>query len=74
MVSGNSAPFERIFLLRLGKTKLVVPGFITKVVDIPAELKDECEDSAYEFKTEDDFKDIEDFTNALKQDKFEKES
>lgn len=54
------------------KLKLVVPGFITKVVDIPAELKDECEDSAYEFKTEDDFKDIEDFTNALKQDKFEK--
>ncbi len=54
------------------KLKLVVPGFITKVDNIPAELKDECEDSAYEFKTEDDFKDIEDFTNALKQDKFEK--
>ena len=54
------------------KLKLVVPGFITKVVDIPAELKDECEDSAYEFKTEDDFKDIEDFKTALTQDKFEK--
>ena len=54
------------------KLKLVVPGFITKVDNIPAELKDECEDSAYEFKTEDDFKDIEDFKTALTQDKFEK--
>jgi len=54
------------------KLKLVVPGFITKVDNIPAELKDECEDSAYEFKTEENFKDIEDFTNALTQDKFEK--
>ena len=54
------------------KLNLVVPGFITKVDNIPAELKDECEDSAYEFKTEDDFKDIEDFKTALTQDKFEK--
>ncbi|MBO4555365.1 MAG: AAA family ATPase [Elusimicrobiales bacterium] len=54
------------------KLKLVVPGFITKVDNIPAELKDECEDSAYEFKTDEDFKDIDDFTTALKQDKFEK--
>lgn len=56
------------------KLKLVVPGFITKVDNIPAELKDECEDSAYEFKTEENFKDIKDFTNALTQDKFEKGS
>lgn len=49
------------------KLKLVVPGFIKKL-DVPGVLKNECDDSIYEFKTLDE---IEDFEKALNQEKFE---
>ena len=52
------------------KLKLVIPGFIKKI-NIPEELKNECEDSMYEFKTPNEIKD---FVGALKQDKFKQEN
>lgn len=52
------------------KLKLVIPGFI-KEINIPEELKNECEDSIYEFKTPNE---VEDFVGALKQDKFKQEN
>lgn len=52
------------------KLKLVIPGFI-KEVNIPAELKNDCEDSIYEFKTPNEVKD---FVGALTQDKFKQEN
>ncbi|HIS89779.1 TPA: AAA family ATPase [Candidatus Avigastranaerophilus faecigallinarum] len=52
------------------KLKLVIPGFI-KEINIPEELKNECEDSMYEFKTPNEIKD---FVGALKQDKFKQEN
>lgn len=52
------------------KLKLVIPGFI-KEINIPEELKNECEDSMYEFKTPNEVKD---FVGALKQDKFKQEN
>lgn len=51
------------------KLKLVIPGFI-KEITIPEELKNDCEDSMYEFKTPNEVKD---FVDALKQDKFKQE-
>lgn len=51
------------------KLKLVIPGFI-KEITIPEELKNDCEDSMYEFKTSNEVKD---FVGALKQDKFKQE-
>lgn len=52
------------------KLKLVIPGFI-KEINIPEELKNECEDSIYEFKTPNEVKD---FIGALTQDKFKQEN
>lgn len=52
------------------KLKLVIPGFI-KEVNIPAELKNDCEDSIYEFKTSEE---VQDFSKALNQDKFKQEN
>ena len=52
------------------KLKLVIPGFI-KEINIPEELKNECEDSIYEFKTPNEVKD---FVGALTQDKFKQEN
>ncbi len=52
------------------KLKLVIPGFI-KEINIPEELKNECEDSMYEFNTPDD---VQDFLEALNQDKFKQEN
>ena len=52
------------------KLKLIIPGFI-KPVDVPTELKNECEETMYEFKTPDE---IQDFEGALKQEKYEQES
>ena len=52
------------------KLKLVIPGFI-KEINIPEELKNECEDSMYEFKTPNEVKD---FVGVLKQDKFKQEN
>ena len=49
------------------KLKLVIPGFIKKL-DVPEVLKNECDDSIYEFKT---FDEIVDFEKALNQEKFE---
>lgn len=49
------------------KLKLIVPGFIKKLY-VPEVLKNECDDSIYEFKTLDE---IEDFGKALNQEKFE---
>lgn len=53
------------------KLKLVVPGFIKTVNNIPEELKNECEDSIYEFKTPDE---VQNFESALNQDKFKQEN
>ena len=53
------------------KLKLVIPGFIKTVDNIPEELKNECEDSIYEFKTPDE---VLDFKGALNQDKFKQEN
>lgn len=52
------------------KLKLVIPGFIKKI-NIPEELKNDCEDSMYEFKTPNEVKD---FVGALTQDKFKQEN
>lgn len=52
------------------KLKLIIPGFI-KEVNIPAELKNDCEDSIYEFKTSEE---VQDFSKALNQDKFKQEN
>ena len=49
------------------KLKLVVPGFI-KRLDVPETLKNECEDSVYEFKT---FDEVVDLKKALSQENFE---
>lgn len=49
------------------KLKLIIPGFIKKL-DVPETLKNECDDSIYEFKT---FDEVEDFEVALKSEKFE---
>ena len=49
------------------KLKLIVPGFIKKL-EVPEVLKNECDDSIYEFKT---LEEIEDFEKALNQEKFE---
>lgn len=49
------------------KLKLIVPGFIKKL-DVPEVLKNECDDSIYEFKT---FDEIANFEKALNQEKFE---
>ena len=49
------------------KLKLVIPGFIKKL-DVPEVLKNECDDSIYEFKT---FDEVVDFEKALNQEKFE---
>lgn len=52
------------------KLKLVIPGFI-KEINIPEELKNDCEESIYEFKTPDE---VQDFLEALNQDKFKQEN
>lgn len=49
------------------KLKLIIPGFIKKL-DVPEVLKNECDDSIYEFKT---FDEVEYFEKALNQEKFE---
>lgn len=49
------------------KLKLIIPGFIKKL-DVPEVLKNECDDSIYEFKT---FDEVVDFEKALNQEKFE---
>ena len=49
------------------KLKLIIPGFIKKL-DVPEALKNECDDSIYEFKT---FDEVTDFEKALNQEKFE---
>ena len=49
------------------KLKLIIPGFIKKL-DVPETLKNECDDSIYEFKT---FDEVADFEKALNQEKFE---
>lgn len=49
------------------KLKLIIPGFIKKL-DVPKVLKNECDDSIYEFKT---FDEVADFEKALNQEKFE---
>lgn len=49
------------------KLKLIIPGFIQKL-DVPEVLKNECDDSIYEFKT---FDEVVDFEKALNQEKFE---
>lgn len=49
------------------KLKLIIPGFIKKL-DVPEDLKNECDDSIYEFKT---FDEIANFEKALNQEKFE---
>lgn len=49
------------------KLKLIIPGFIKKL-DVPEILKNECDDSIYEFKT---FDEVEYFEKALNQEKFE---
>ena len=49
------------------KLKLIIPGFIQKL-DVPEVLKNECDDSIYEFKT---FDEVADFEKALNQEKFE---
>ena len=49
------------------KLKLIIPGFIKKL-DVPEMLKNECDDSIYEFKT---FDEVSDFEKALNQKKFE---
>lgn len=49
------------------KLKLIIPGFIKKL-DVPEVLKNECDDSVYEFKT---FDEVADFEKALNQEKFE---
>ena len=48
------------------KLKLIIPGFIKKL-DVPEALKNECDDSVYEFKT---FDEVLDFEKALNQEKF----
>lgn len=50
------------------KLQLIIPGFIKKS-DIPDSLKNECEDTVYEFKTP---YEIENFENAIKQENFNK--
>ncbi len=52
------------------KLKLIIPGYIKKL-EVPESLRSECDDSIYEFKTIEDFKDNKTFENALKQEKFE---
>lgn len=52
------------------KLKLVIPGFIKKIDDIPEYLKNECDDTAYEFKTLEDFTSDRDFETALNQEKY----
>lgn len=52
------------------KLKLVIPGFIKEIHDIPEYLKNECDDTAYEFKTPEDFSSDSDFETALKQEKY----
>ena len=52
------------------KLKLVIPGFI-KEVNIPEELKNDCEDSIYEFKTPNE---VQDFLDVLNQDKYKQEN
>ena len=49
------------------KLKLIIPGFIKKL-DVPEVLKNECDDSIYEFKT---FDEVEYFEKAVNQEKFE---
>lgn len=49
------------------KLKLIIPGFI-KEIEIPQNLKNECEEIIYEFKTSDE---VENFLVALNQEKFE---
>lgn len=49
------------------KLKLIIPGFIKKL-DVPEVLKNECDDSIYEFKT---FDEVEYFEKTLNQEKFE---
>ena len=52
------------------KLKLVIPGFIKEIHDIPEYLKNECDDTAYEFKSPEDFSSDSDFETALKQEKY----
>ena len=52
------------------KLKLIIPGFIKKL-NVPETLKNECDDSIYEFKTIKDFKDNKIFKEALEKKKFE---
>ena len=52
------------------KLKLVIPGFIKEIDDIPEYLKNECDDTAYEFKTLKDFTFDRDFETALNQEKY----
>lgn len=50
------------------KLKLIIPGFIKEEKDIPESLKNECENSIYEFKTPEE---VEDFESAIKQEKYD---
>lgn len=52
------------------KLKLIIPGFIKEIDDIPEYLKNECNDTAYEFKTLEDFTSDRDFETALNQEKY----
>lgn len=52
------------------KLKLIIPGFIKEIDDIPEYLKNECDDTAYEFKTLEDFTSDRDFETALNQEKY----
>lgn len=49
------------------KLKFLVPGFITKLEDVPVTLKNEYDDAIYEFKT---FDEIDNFEEILKQEEF----
>lgn len=52
------------------KLKLIIPGFIKEIDDIPKYLKNECDDTAHEFKISEDFSSDSDFETALNQEKY----
>ena len=49
------------------KLKLIIPGFVQEITNVPSHIKNECEDNIYEFNIPDK---IEDFTAALMQEKY----
>lgn len=49
------------------KLKLIIPGFVKEITNVPSHIKNECEDNIYEFNIPDK---IEDFTAALMQEKY----